>query len=52
MQVRKYKIDIKPVSEALKAAEEAETEEIEMTEEAEEELVLDIPEEEQTASEE
>jgi len=47
-----YKIDIKPVSEALKAAEEAENEEIEMTEEAEEELVLDIPEEEQTASEE
>lgn len=49
-----YKIDIKPVSEALKAAEEAQNEEIEMTEEAEEELVLDLPEteEEQGTSEE
>ncbi len=40
-----YKIDIKPVSEAAKAAEEAKNEEIEITEEtAEEDIVLDIPE--------
>ncbi|MCQ2464131.1 MAG: transcription termination factor NusA [Oscillospiraceae bacterium] len=48
-----YKIDIKPVSEAARAAEEAQNEEIEMTEETEDELVLDIPEDgEQEASEE
>ena len=48
-----YKIDIKPVSEAAKAAEEAKNEELEMTEESGDDLVLDIPEtEEQEASEE
>lgn len=43
-----YKIDIKPVSEAAKAAEEAQNEEIEMTEDTEEDIVLDIPETEET----
>lgn len=49
-----YKIDIKPVSEAAKALEEAKNEEIELSEETEEETdVLDIPEtEEQDTSEE
>ncbi|MDO5149312.1 MAG: transcription termination factor NusA [Oscillospiraceae bacterium] len=49
-----YKIDIKPVSEAAKALEEAQKEEIEIAEEAaEEDIVLDIPEtEEQEISEE
>ena len=41
-----YKIDIKPVSEAAKAAEEAKNEELEMAEDtaAEEETILDLPE--------
>lgn len=43
-----YKIDIKPLSEAAKAAEEAQNEEIEMTEDTEEDIVLDIPEAEET----
>ncbi|MDD6082466.1 MAG: transcription termination factor NusA [Oscillospiraceae bacterium] len=49
-----YKIDIKPVSEAAKALEEAQKEDIEIAEEtAEEDIVLDIPEtEEQEISEE
>ena len=41
-----YKIDIKPVSEAAKAAEEAKNEELDLAEDAaaEEETILDLPE--------
>lgn len=44
-----YKIDIKPLSEAMKAEEEAENEDIELTDDyvqADEEMLLDIPEDE------